>query len=101
MKIRTANVSTPHADRYLTRLCRHFSHKVPASWENKQGQIQFPMGTCYLQASDAALLLRSEAGDNDSLDRLCQVIGSHLERFAAGAKEAEELTVTWEETANG
>ncbi|MCC4284161.1 DUF2218 domain-containing protein [Marinobacter salarius] len=100
MKTRTAHVLTPNADRYIARLCRHFSHKVPASWEKQQGEIRFPMGTCHLHASDTTLRLRSDANDNNNLEQLCQVVGSHLERFAAGAKEAEELTVVWGETSD-
>lgn len=100
MKTCTAHVSTPNADRFIARLCRHFSHRVTASWEKQQGEIQFPMGTCHLHASDSALRLRSDADDNSNLEQLCQVVGSHLERFAAGAKEAEELTVVWGESSD-
>ncbi|MEE2762668.1 MAG: DUF2218 domain-containing protein [Pseudomonadota bacterium] len=96
MLAKIADVTTVHAGRYLVRLCKHFSHKVPAEWQDKQGQITFPMGVCRLQASDQSLRLRCESDSQDNLERLGEVVASHLVRFAEGARDGEALQVVWE-----
>ncbi|MAM00208.1 DUF2218 domain-containing protein [Hydrocarboniclastica marina] len=95
MKTLKAHVSTPHGERYIARLCRHFSHKIPATWEGTRGEIHFDMGTCKLEANETALLLRAEAENGENVQTVADVTGSHLERFAAGGREGEKLTVAW------
>ncbi|WP_375170524.1 DUF2218 domain-containing protein [Marinobacter sp.] len=101
MLTKIADVTTVHAGRYLVRLCKHFSHKVPAEWQDKQGQITFSMGVCRLQASNQSLRLRCESDSQDNLGRLGEVIASHLVRFAEGARDREVLQVVWEAGQNG
>ena len=59
-----------------------------------QGRIDFPMGVCTLDAAalPGTLLMRATAADEDSLAKLEEVVGRHLERFAF----REPLTVHWE-----
>lgn len=95
MKTLQAHIQTPHGERYIARLCRHSSHKIPATWAGPQGEIRFDMGICRLEASESTLLLQAEAKDDESVETVAEVTGSHLERFAAGGKEGEELTVAW------
>lgn len=87
----TASVATPNASRYLQQLCKHFGHKVPASFDTRTGSITFPFGTCTLRADDAALHLSVTAPDAEQLERMRHVVGSHLLRFAF----REELRVDW------
>ena len=87
----TAHVQTAEAARYMKQLCRHFAHRVPAVFDESEGTVTFEFGECQLQAGPAELLLRANAPDPASLERLEQVIGSHLERFA----HRDGLTVEW------
>ncbi|HLV77966.1 MAG TPA: DUF2218 domain-containing protein [Marinobacter sp.] len=91
-----ASIQSPNAARYLTRLCRHFSHKVTAEWDDTRGRVEFAMGTCFFEASGNSLNLTTEAATQEDTEKVQEIIGSHLVRFAAAMKDAEELTVTWQ-----
>jgi len=86
-----ANVATNRPSRYLTQLCKHFGRKIPAEYDNEQGTTTFEAGTCTMHARDGVLRLRAEAGNDDGLRQVQDVVGSHLERFGA----RDELTVQW------
>ncbi len=84
----TSRIHTPKASQYLQQLCKHFGHKVPVEFDEHNGLISLPFGTCVLKARDADLILTVQGTDTGKLE---QVIGSHLERFAF----RESLNVTW------
>lgn len=88
----SATIRTEHAQRYMTQLCKHFAHRVPATVEGREGRIHFEMGEAALRASPDSLLLVGEAADPEGLARLEQVIESHLKRFAF---REPELAVDW------
>ena len=88
-----AAVATPEAARYLKRLCNHFAHKLPVELTEDRGVLPFEFGTCRLQATPQALLLDAEAADAQTLERLQNVVVSHLDRFAW--KEGQ-LPVNWQ-----
>lgn len=88
-----ANVATPEAARYLKRLCNHFAHKLPVELTEDRGVLTFDFGTCRLQATPDALLMDAEAADAETLERLQNVVVSHLDRFAW--KEGQ-LPVSWQ-----
>lgn len=94
MPAMTAQVTTDQASRYLNRLCKHFSHKVPATWDGHHGRLDFDIGQCRLEAGNERLVLHCQARDQGLLAELGQVVASHLERFAAGAVAA----VQWQAT---
>ncbi len=73
---------TQNANRYLGTLCKHFGHKVPTGLDAGAGWIGFPFGRCDLAATDADLTLTASAPTQEDLDKVKQVVGSHLERFA-------------------
>jgi hypothetical protein len=77
-----ARVATPRSARYLGQLCKHFAHRVPASFSGPQGRIEFPAGTCEMEADDDLLILRATAVDKPSLSQVEEVVARHLERFA-------------------
>ncbi|WAC42948.1 DUF2218 domain-containing protein [Pseudomonas sp. SL4(2022)] len=87
----SAYVATSTPARYISRLCKHFAHKIPVSFDDQQGRIEFDIGTSTLQASAEGLTLRVESSNADHLLKLQQVIASHFERFAW--KEA--LNLEW------
>lgn len=87
----TAHVATPKASQYLQTLCKHFGHRRPVTFDKAAGEIAFEGGTCRLAAEGETLTLTVEAPDTALCERLQEVIGSHLLRFAF----KEEITVDW------
>ena len=77
-----ARVATPRSARYLGQLCKHFAHRIPASYEGGQGRVEFPTGVCEMEASGDVLILRASAADSPSLAQVEDVVAQHLERFA-------------------
>ena len=77
-----ARVATPRSARYLAQICKHFAHRVPASFSGAQGRVEFPTGTCEMEAADDLLILRAAAADEPSLSQVEEVVARHLERFA-------------------
>lgn len=90
----TAAVATDKASGYLQQLCKHFGHKVAARCDPQNGSIAFPFGDCALAVENggASLDIRVSAASPEDLERLKEVIGGHLERFAF----REALQVTWQ-----
>ncbi len=86
-----AEVATVSASRYLQQLCKHFGHKVEASFDDKAGIVRFSIGDCRLLAQDAVLHLALDAPDAEKLLQLQDVVASHLVRFAF----REPLSVEW------
>ena len=89
----TAEVRTPKAAGYLAQLCKHFAHKIPASYEGNAGRISFARGECRLAAEGDVLTMTVEAGDPEALAQLQDVVARHLAalrlpRGAGGRVEA-------------
>ncbi|MGB4073887.1 DUF2218 domain-containing protein [Pseudomonas sp.] len=78
----SAHVATETPARYISRLCKHFAHKVPVSFDEQQGRIEFTSGLGLLRAEDAGLTLRVESNSQEDLEKLQNVMASHFERFA-------------------
>jgi uncharacterized protein len=87
-----AVVTTDKPVAYMRQLCKHFGHKVPATYDDRTGRIEFGAGDCDLTADAEALKLEITAGEAAQVQRLQDVVGSHLERFG----RRDELTVTWQ-----
>ena len=81
MVAHVAKIETEKASRYLEQLCKHFGHKVPVNFDAAAGQIDLPIGVCRLSACPDTLTMRVE-GTEANIERLEQVIGDHLARFA-------------------
>lgn len=97
-KVATATVATPKASGYLQQLCKHFAHKVPASFDATEGRVAFPMGDCRLNASpDGVLTMTASAATAADLARVQAIVGGHLERFAF----RETLAIAWIEAPGG
>jgi uncharacterized protein len=86
-----AEVATDKPVPYMRQLCKHFGHKVDASFDDDSGYIQFDFGRCELHAADGRLTLEVSAADAESHERMERVIGSHLERFG----RRDGLAVAW------
>lgn len=88
----SATVATAHAARYMAQLCKHFAHRIPASFEGQEGRITFEAGEAALRASRDTLMLVTRAADAEGLARVEQVVASHLKRFAF---REPDLAVEW------
>lgn len=106
-----ARVPTPDPGRYLVRFCKHASQmggparhrpRVHAGggappemrsveWNDTDGSLILDWGRCTLHAVPGVLELRAEAGDEESLARIQELIGRRLEKLG----HREGLTVTW------
>jgi uncharacterized protein len=86
-----AKIATPNAQKYLTQLCKHFQHKLPATWAESAGTIDFPAGRCELRAKDGELEISLASPDTSRLTQLQDVVARHLIRFAF----REELAIAW------
>lgn len=86
-----AEIATPQAERYLAQLCKHFQHKLPATYDQHFGHIPFPMGDCRLRAEAGTLTLSLLTTDHAQLARLQEVVTRHLLRFAF----REEMSIDW------
>ncbi len=87
----TTRFDSERAERYLVQLCKHFAHKVPASYESAgdgpaqdrmEGKVDFPWGVCRMSATGDGLAIICEAADAESLKRVEYVVADHVERFA-------------------
>lgn len=88
----SAFVATDTPARYISRLCKHFAHKIPVNFDEQQGRIEFGAGVATLKAENQGLRLQVESANSEDLQRLEGVVGSHFERFAW----QEELTLDWQ-----
>ena len=87
----TSHVPTATPGRYIGRLCKHFAHKIPVSFDEQQGRIEFAFGVALLQAENDDLRLPWRGADPAKLEKLKQVVASHFERFAW----QEALSLDW------
>ena len=78
----TGTFETPNASRYLQQLCKHFGHKVEATFTETAGTIAFPVASAELEASLTLLTVTLDVEAPDQLGRMREVIDSHLKRFA-------------------
>lgn len=90
-----ARIPTENASKYLQQLCKHFGHKIPATFDAEKGHLTFEIGTATLAAEPDTLVMRGEAANAAGLARLEDVLASHLVRFAF----REELAIDWKPTA--
>jgi len=68
--------------RMINRLCKHFSHKINAGWNERHGYIEFEMGFCDMKANNNDLSLRCGANSQTDLLEITDCIHSHFLRFA-------------------
>jgi catechol 2,3-dioxygenase len=86
-----ADVVTDRPSPYLLQLCKHFRHKLDVTFDEQTGTIPLAFGRCELRAGDGVLALEAIAATPEELERVENVIASHLVRFG----RRHELMVTW------
>ncbi|MBI1379210.1 MAG: DUF2218 domain-containing protein [Frankiales bacterium] len=87
-----ALVATGSPERYARQLASHLGRKAEVHEEADGVRLLLAGGECLLSPASAALELRATAADAETLDRVTQVVGAHLERFG----RRHELEVTWQ-----
>jgi hypothetical protein len=81
---------------YMIQMCKHFAHKVEATFDDRHGRIALGQRVCELEVSAPdALRICLTAGDEAGLHAIEDVVDRHLRRFAF----EEELTIQWVEGA--
>jgi len=88
----TAVVATDAAARYAKQLLAHLGRKNQVeALDGGGGRLRFAYGTATVRPGADRLVLDAEAADAESLARVQDVLGRHLERFGA----RRELSVRW------
>ena len=87
-----ADVSTDAPARYAKQLVSHLGRRVEWATEGAVSTAEIAGGTGVVEVGDGVLHLRAQAPDADTLERVQDVLGRHLERFG----QRNELVVTWE-----
>jgi hypothetical protein len=82
MTTATCDVATAHASRYLQQLCKHFAHKLPATFDPTTGRIDFSIGGVDLAADGERLTISVTPSAAEKLADLQDVVARHLVRFA-------------------
>ena len=77
-----ATVPTENGSKYLQQLCKHWSHKFPVDFDAQKGSITFPNAMATMEAGPDTLLVKVEAPEADTVDRMKGVVADHLNRFA-------------------
>ena len=67
---------------YLSTMARHFDQKIEVSEIDGTVHLQFICGLAMLSVTNDALLIRIEAPSKSQMSETCQVVESHLLRFA-------------------
>ena len=89
----TSRVATERGERYRKQLASHFGNKIEVEQSLAGTVLKWGFGgTTTLTVEDGALVMLAAADDGETLDRVKDVTGRHLERFG----EKDGLVVTWQ-----
>jgi len=89
----TARVVTERGERYRKQLASHFGNRIEVKETPASTELAWGFGgTTTLTVEPDALVILAAADDSQTLDRVKDVTGRHLERFG----EKDGLVVTWE-----
>ena len=94
MPTSVAAVPTEAAERYAKQLLAHLGRKnpvEPVEGSPAAGRLVFAYGLGTVRPEADRLVLEATASDDESLARVQDVLGRHLERFGA----RRELIVHW------
>ena len=86
-----ADVRTEVPERYAKQLVSHLGRRVEFTVDGPTSTAAIAGGTGVIRVGDGVLTLVAEAPDADTLERVQDVLGRHLERFG----QRNELTVVW------
>ena len=90
-----ADVPTDSPERYAKQLVSHLGHRVEFATVGDTSTADIGGGTGSVVVGTGVLTLLAQGPDAETLARVQDVLGRHLERFG----QRNELTVTWTRTA--
>tara|TARA_R110000803_G_scaffold210336_1_gene281837 strand:- start:13665 stop:13940 length:276 start_codon:yes stop_codon:yes gene_type:complete len=88
----TAIIKTANARKYMTQLCKHWSHRFDIALDDATGTAQLPGGEVRFVADAETLAVEILPKDASALPRMKEVVAEHLNRFAF--REAP-LSLSW------
>lgn len=88
----TGLIETAYAAKYIKQLCNHWGHKLAVEQSDGRGVVHFPQAVATMVATVTDLTIGIEGPDEATVDRMKDVVTSHLDRFAF--REAP-LTCDW------
>jgi hypothetical protein len=86
-----ADVPTDAPERYAKQLVAHLGHRLTFTTTGAISTAVIGDGSGRVEVGDGVLTLHASAPDRETLERIQDVLGRHLERFGTRA----ELTVVW------
>ncbi|ENM5912844.1 DUF2218 domain-containing protein [Vibrio mimicus] len=89
-----AILQSEHVAKYLVTLCRHFARKVPATWDEAHGRVEFPAGITTLtvceQSQTLTFVCQGESEQKVAAQQA--VINAHVDMFS----RRESITLDWQ-----
>lgn len=82
MQTITGTFATEHGAKYIAQLCKHFAHKVTATYEGNKGHADLPSGPAEMTAHADHLEVVMQLISPDKADLARHIIDSHMIRFA-------------------
>lgn len=92
LHIASSHVVTDTPARYISRLCAQFAHKLPVSFGDHHGRIEFAFGLSHLHVDRTGLHITVLSNNPQDLNKLKHLIATHFERFAWQG----ELDLAWQ-----
>ena len=86
-----ADVRTDVPERYAKQLVSHLGRRTEWATEGLTSTADIAGGRGVVEVGEGVLTLRATAADAETLDRVQDVLGRHLERFG----QRNELVVVW------
>ena len=77
-----ATIPTSHAKKYMTQLCKHWSHKFDVTLDEQTGTADLPGGLVRFAANQDSLEVELTPKEETNLPRMKDVVADHLNRFA-------------------
>ncbi len=65
-----ALVKTENGAKYMTQLCKHWSHKLQVDLTETRGVVRFPTAVATMEAGAASLAVAIEADDAETVERM-------------------------------
>ena len=86
-----ADVRTDVPERYAKQLVSHLGRRTEWTTAGATSTADIAGGRGFVEVGEGVLTLRATAPDAETLDRVQDVLGRHLERFG----QRNELVVVW------
>lgn len=78
----TAVFRTGKASRYIAQLCKHFAHKVEASFSETEGRADLPGSLLLLRATPETLEIELRSDSLKEFTKGRYIVEDHIVRFA-------------------